>query len=141
MVSSDIFQEHMDEVFEIFEDVLVYIDNIILYTKSTFDHHVKRIQAVLEVIRQNNLHVHIEKTFLASASVDYLGYTITNKGIMPQTNKNLLLLAFKEPSNLKQLRGFLGLVNYYKKTMVPPFQNAQTTHPLNQQQEQVHLGP
>eukprot|EP00957_Ditylum_brightwellii_P113834 8678889-Ditylum_brightwellii.AAC.1 len=48
MVPSDIFQEHMDKVFEIFEDVLVYIDNIILYTKSTFDHHVKRLQAVLE---------------------------------------------------------------------------------------------
>eukprot|EP00957_Ditylum_brightwellii_P125212 9544770-Ditylum_brightwellii.AAC.1 len=107
--------------------MLVYIDNIFLYTKSSFEHHVKCPQGVLEVICDNNLHMHMEKTFLANTLVDYLGYTITTKGSMPQTNKILPVLALKEPSNLKQLHGFLGLGNYYKKLW---YHHSETLEPL-----------
>lgn len=40
MPSSDIFQEFMTQVFEMEDDVLVFIDNIILFTKKDFNHHV-----------------------------------------------------------------------------------------------------
>ena len=53
--------------------IIVYIDNIILFTKETFDHHVDRLSKVLEVLQENNLHVHVEETFLANKKVDYLG--------------------------------------------------------------------
>ena len=118
MVSSDIFQRKMSSIFQNFDDIIVYIDNIILYTKSTFSHHVRRLGAVLEQLKQNNLHVHVEQTFLASKRVDYLGYTLTPKGIEPQSNKILPILRFSPPTKLRQLRAFLGLVNYYKK-LVP----------------------
>ena len=84
MVSSDIFQRRMSHIFEDFDDVIVYIDNIILYTMSTFEHHAKRLSAVLEQLRINNLHVHVEDTFLASIKVDYFDYTLTTKRIKPQ---------------------------------------------------------
>jgi hypothetical protein len=56
-----------------FEDIIVYIDNIILFTKTTFHHHLQRLALVLERIQSQNLHVHIEETFLATNQVDYLG--------------------------------------------------------------------
>ena len=115
MVSSDIFQARMMDIFGAFEDVIVYIDNIILFTKGTFETHVKRLAEVLKKLHSNNLHVHVEETFLASTSVDYLGYTLTTEGIRPQIKKILPILRFSRPSTVKQLRGFLGLVNYYKK--------------------------
>jgi RNase H-like domain found in reverse transcriptase len=59
--------------------------------------------------------VHIKKTFLAAQSVDYLGYTLTTKGIMPQNKKILSVLALTPPSNCKHLQSFLGFINYYKK--------------------------
>ena len=118
MVSSDIFQRKVSEVFGSFEDIIVYIDNIILLTKSSFDHHVKRLSAVLEQLKRNNFHIHVEDTFLASKKVDYLGYTLTPKGIEPQYKKILPILRFSPPRKLRQLRAFLGLVNYYKK-LVP----------------------
>ena len=118
MVSSDIFQQKMSHIFAEFDDVIVYIDNIILYTKSTFEHHVQRLSSVLQQLRNNNLHVHVEDTFLASKKVDYLGYTLTTNGIEPQFKKVLPILQFSPPKNLRQLRAFLGLVNYYKK-LVP----------------------
>eukprot|EP00957_Ditylum_brightwellii_P111229 8481700-Ditylum_brightwellii.AAC.1 len=113
--SSDIFQSRMDIIFQLFEDVMVYVDNIILYTKGSFKHHCKRIQAVLEEIRAHNLHVHIKKTYLATPSIDCLGYHLHKKGISPQAGKIAPILAFKPPSNQKQVRSFSSFVNYYKK--------------------------
>jgi len=115
MPSSDIFQSYMMSIFSEFEDIIVYIDNIILFTKRSFDHHVQRLDIVLNALKSNNLHVHVEETFLASTSVDYLGYTLTTKGIRPQVKKILPILRFDKPTSVRQLRGFLGLVNYYKK--------------------------
>ena len=73
----------MNELFGDLPDVIVYVDNILLFTKENFAHHLKRLQMVLEIITLNNLHVHIEKTFLASKKIDYLGYTLITKEIMP----------------------------------------------------------
>jgi hypothetical protein len=84
MPSSDIFQGHIAKVFYDFEDVILYIDNIILFTKKAFEQHVNRLVQVLERIRQQNLQVHVEETFIASQEVDYLGYSLSSKGIKPQ---------------------------------------------------------
>ena len=94
MVSSDIFQQRMSATFENFDDVIVYVDNIILYTKLSFEHHVNRLTAVFEQLCLNNLHVHVEDTFLASKQVNCLGYSLTTKGIEPQQNKILPILRF-----------------------------------------------
>ena len=114
MISSDVFQEKMTRIFSDFDDIIVYVDNIILYTKSDFNDHVRRISAVLQQLQAHNLHVHIEKTYLASQKVDYLGYTLTTEGIQPQVTKVLPILKFSPPKNRRQLQGFLGLIDYYK---------------------------
>jgi hypothetical protein len=85
MPSSDIFQGNMTKIFYDFEDVIVYIDNIILFTN--FHHHLQRLALVLERIQSQNLHVHVEETFLATNQVYYSGYTLTSKGIKPQKQK------------------------------------------------------
>jgi hypothetical protein len=61
------------------------------------------------------LHVHIEETFLATNQVDYLGYTLSSKGIKPQNQKIVAVLALTEPKNKRQLRSFLGFVNFYQQ--------------------------
>ena len=70
---------------------------------------------VLHRIKSQNLHVHIEDTFLATNQVDYLGYTLSSKGIKPQNQKIMALLALAEPTNKRQLRSFFGFVNFYRQ--------------------------
>jgi hypothetical protein len=115
MPSSDIFQCHMTKIFYDFEDIIVYIDNIILFTNTTFHHHLQRLALVHERIQSQNLHVHVEETFLATNQVDYLGYTLTSKGIKPQKQKIMSILAKAEPNSKRQLRSFLGFVNFYRQ--------------------------
>jgi hypothetical protein len=103
----------MTKIFYDLEEVIIYIDNIILFTKTTFHHHLQRLALVLERIQSQNLHVHVEETFLATNKVDYLGYTITSKGIKPQKQRIMSILALAEPENKRQLRSFFVIVNFY----------------------------
>jgi hypothetical protein len=104
----------MTKIFYDFEDVIVYIDKIILFTKTTLHHHLQRLALVLERIKSQNLHVDVEETFLATNQVDYLGYTLTSKEIKPQKQKIMSILELAEPKNKRQLRSFLGFVNFYR---------------------------
>jgi hypothetical protein len=61
MGSSEIFQGHMNKIFYDFEDIIVYIDNIILLTKTTFEHNAQHLSTVLDLLQAHNLHVHIEE--------------------------------------------------------------------------------
>ena len=101
MISSDIFQRRMSSIFSEFDDIIVYNDNIILYTKGFSEHHVQRLCVVLEELWVNDLYVHVEETFLASKRVDYLGCTLIPRGIEPQAKKILPILRFAPPTNLK----------------------------------------
>jgi hypothetical protein len=60
MPSLDIFQGHMTNTFYDFEDVIVYTDHIILFTKLSFHHHLQQLALVLERLQSQNLHVHID---------------------------------------------------------------------------------
>jgi hypothetical protein len=66
------------------------------------------------MISHNNLHIHVEGTMLAVGKVDYLGYTLSRKGLQPQIQKIQPLLALALLKNVRQLHSFITLVNYYK---------------------------
>ncbi len=54
-----------------------------------------------------------EKLTFCALEIEYLGYVITREGIKPQSNKVQAILAIQPPTNVKQLRHFLGMVQYY----------------------------
>ena len=58
--------------------------------------------------------VNASKSSFAKETLDYLGYTISQKGIKPITKKVEAILNIAPPKTHKQLRSFLGMVNYYR---------------------------
>jgi hypothetical protein len=66
-------------------------------------------------IKDQNLHIHVEETYLATNQVDYLGYTLSSRGIKPQKQKIMSPLALAKPTNKKQLRSFFAFVNFYRQ--------------------------
>ena len=61
-----------------------------------------------------NFRINKSKCTFAAAEVDYLGHAITSSGIKPQLRKISTILNLQAPTNVKQLRSFIGLVNYYR---------------------------
>jgi hypothetical protein len=56
----------------------------------------------------------MEKLTFCALEIEYLGYILTRDGIIPQSNKVHAILAIEPPTNVKELRHFLGMVQYYR---------------------------
>ena len=54
------------------------------------------------------------KSYFVLPEIEYLGYILTREGIKPQPEKCTAILALKRPENIKSLRKFLGMVQYYR---------------------------
>ena len=80
MVSSDIFQKKINNLFKFCDHCGIYYQHNVCI-KSDSNHYVNRVAFVLKKYQMNNLLVHKEGTFVASQRVDYLEYTLTTKGI------------------------------------------------------------
>ncbi len=58
--------------------------------------------------------VNADKSIFCALEIEYLGYVLTKDGIKPQSNKVQAILAIQLPKGVKQLRHFLGMVQYYR---------------------------
>ena len=112
--SPDIFQEKMNELFQGLDYVRAYIDDLLILSKGTFEDHLEKLDSVLYRLGRAGLKVNAKKSFFARSELEYLGYWITRKGIQPVKDKVQAIMNLDEPKNRKELRSFIGIVNYYR---------------------------
>ena len=93
---------------------LVYLDDIIVYGKDLRDHNHKLIE-VFERLREHNLKIQPDKCEFLTRECVYLGHVISEHGIKPDERKVKAVLNFPEPTNVKEIKSFLGLSGYYRK--------------------------
>ena len=112
--SPDIFQEKMANLMDGLDFVRTYIDDLLVLTKGSFEDHLEKLDLVFERLKRAGLKVNAKKSFFARAELEYLGYWITRDGIRPLPDKVQAILRIAEPKNRKELRSFIGVVNYYR---------------------------
>ena len=112
--SPDIFQEKMNELFTGFEYVRTYIDDLLIISNGSFEDHLQKVDKVLSKLKSAGFKVNAEKSFFARSSLEYLGFKITREGIMPLPDKVQAIKNIAPPTTKKQLRSFIGLINYYR---------------------------
>ncbi|XP_072071838.1 uncharacterized mitochondrial protein AtMg00860-like [Arachis hypogaea] len=110
------FQSLMNDVFRPYlrKFVLVFFDDILVYSPS-WQHHLNHLEIVLKLLQQETLYAKFTKCLFGVSEVDYLGHTISSNGVHMDKAKVQAVLDWKQPKNLKQLRGFLGLTGYYRR--------------------------
>lgn len=113
-IAADVFQYEISKVFIDLHFVLVYFDDILIYTKGNFDDHITKLRQVLSRLQAAALQVNLNKCQFVIQTVDYLGYTLTRAGFKPQVNKVAAILQLQAPRTVKQVRKFLGFINFYK---------------------------
>jgi hypothetical protein len=70
---------------------------------------------VFQILEQNHLFLKRSKCSFAQKSLEYLGHIISTAGVATDPAKIEAVQQWPRPSNIKQLRGFLGLAGYYRK--------------------------
>jgi hypothetical protein len=109
-----IFQSKMSELMEDLEYVQAYLDDLLCISRSSLENHLKKLKEVLRRLYDAGLKVNVEKLTFCALEIEYLGYILTRDGIKPQSNKVQEILAIQPPTNVKELRHFLGIVQYYR---------------------------
>jgi len=113
--SPDIFQQKISDLMEGLEDFIrAYLDDILIITKGTFSDHLEKVAEVLKRLQAVGLQVNLPKSKIAVQELEYLGYWLTPKGIRPMAKKVEAIKNLQAPKTVKQVRSFLGMVNYYK---------------------------
>jgi hypothetical protein len=92
--------------------VLVYIDDIVVYSK-TFEDHLQHLDKVLKAIIKANITLSPPKCHIGYQSLLLLGQKVSRLGISTHKEKIDAIQAFKEPTKVNELQGFLGMVNYF----------------------------
>ncbi len=93
---------------ESLEYVRVYLDDLLCISKLSLEDHLEKLEEVL------GLKANAAKLTFCALEIEYLGYVLTRDGIKPQSNKVQAILVIKPPTGVKQLRHFLGIVQYYR---------------------------
>ena len=112
--SPDIFQEKMSGLMHDLEFVRAYIDDVAVLTHKDWSDHLTKLDIVLTRIENAGLKVNGLKSFFGRKEFEYLGYILTPHGVKPIPSKVTRMLDIAPPKNVKQLRSFLGMVNYYR---------------------------
>ncbi len=111
--SPDIFQGKMLELMESLEYVRAHLDDLLCISKLSLEDHLEKLEEVLRQLCNAGLKVNAAKMTFCALEIEYLGYVLTRDGIKPHSNKVQAILLIKLPTGVRQLRHFLGMVQYY----------------------------
>jgi hypothetical protein len=112
--SPDIFQSIMNELLGDLDYCRVYLDDILITSSGSFAEHLQKMETVLSRLQKANFRANVRKCFFGKGELEYLGYWVTRQSIQPQPKKVEAILRLQAPKTKRQLRHFLGMVNYYR---------------------------
>jgi hypothetical protein len=95
------------------EGVLHDIPNVLVYIDA-HEKHLIVLDQVLAQLRKNHLKINLEKCMFGNKEVSYLGFTLMPEGIKPGKNKLKAIKDAKPPTDIKTIRSFMGLCNFFR---------------------------
>ena len=96
------------------KECLIYLDDIIIYSQ-TFEEHLHRLENFFQQLELHGLKLKGSKCEFFKHQVNYLGHVVSDQGIQTDPEKISALKEWPVPSNIKELRSFLGFAGYYRK--------------------------
>ena len=134
------FARLMDHIMADAENVITYLDDVLIHSKN-HRLHLKHLCTAVDRIGAANLRLNPAKCTFGASKVEYLGHTLTDQGIRPGTDKAKAVAEASVPSSLKQLRSFLGLANYFRQYIPNYSRIASPLHALTQKDSAWKNGP
>lgn len=124
--STATFQKCMSKLLAGIDNVISYVDDICVFTKSEKE-HLDTLEQIFASLKQHRMTIAPNKLNLVKNEIQFLGYNITNSKITPTKANICKIRNIKEPKTKKDVRALLGLCNFYRK-FIPNY--AQLIQPL-----------
>ena len=96
------------------EQVLVYIDDLIVHSKS-FEEHLSHLKQVFDKLAAAGLKMSPKKCDFFRREVVFLGHIVSEEGVRTDPSKIAAVYEWPQPTKLKEVQAFLGLCGYYRK--------------------------
>jgi hypothetical protein len=110
------FQAVMNTVFRaaLNKHVLIYLDDIMIFSKTRAE-HLRHIEEVFQILRKEGLAAKFVKCQFFKEELKFLGHIVTSDGVKPDPGKIEAVKNWPIPRTQTEVRGFLGLTNYFRK--------------------------
>ncbi|KAJ4701711.1 Retrotransposon protein, putative, Ty3-gypsy subclass [Melia azedarach] len=110
------FMDLMNRVFHSYLDrfVFVFIDDILVYSQSR-EEHAQHLRVILQTLRDKQLYAKFSKCQFWLDRVAFLGHVISADGIYVDPQKVEAVVNWERPTNVTEVRSFLGLAGYYRR--------------------------
>ena len=111
-----VFQREMQRVLgnALGKHAMVYIDDIVVFSKTEAEHE-EHVRDILNRLQGAGLVVKREKCHFKQRQLPLLGYIVSGEGIAADPEKTRAISELKPPTNVAELRRFLGVTNYYRQ--------------------------
>jgi hypothetical protein len=104
----DVFREHLGEF------AVIYIDDLAIFSENE-DQHLEHLEKIFKIMDDNDIYANMKKCYFMQKKVPYLGHYISEAGIEMDQKKIEAVRNWPTPTGVKQLRGLLGLLGYYRR--------------------------
>ena len=111
--AAEVYQRVLQQVLQGLEGCKNIPDDIVVYDHTEAEHN--NLSKVLERLFENNLTLNREKCKFGKTELRFMGHILTSDGVKPDTDKIKTIQQTQAPTTPKEIRSFLGLVQYCAK--------------------------
>jgi len=108
------FQRLMDVVGQDMDFIFIYLDDILVFSRSHDEHH-DHLRQLFRRLDQYGLVVNVDKCQFGRTTMDFLGHRISSTGVLPLLEKVHAVRQFPKPTTVKGLQEFNGMINFYHR--------------------------
>lgn len=109
------FQKMMQQILSpLKSNIIIYIDDILIMSRK-FEDHIQMVRKVLYTLGKYGIKIKVNKCDFFKQEVSFLGHVLDTNGIRKSPEFVKKVRDFPQPSTVKELRKFLGLINFQRK--------------------------
>lgn len=108
------FQRLMDTACAGLDFVFVYLDDILIFSRSKQE-HITHLRQLFQRLQDYGLVISLPKCEFGVSCIDFLGHQVNQEGVRPLDGKVEAIKSFPKPTTAKALQQYLGMVNFYHR--------------------------
>ena len=95
--------------------VIVYLDDILIYTEDPGQGHVEAVRWVLDVLRRHGLFANLKKCRFHKDEVRFLGYIVSAQRVRMEDERIEAVKNWPEPTSVRDIQVFIDFANFYRR--------------------------